>query len=44
MGIPMAADWAVEEIFGGVCCADGDIEITANDGGGIRWAFSHNLV
>jgi hypothetical protein len=38
----MAANWAVWEFFIGACSSDGSIEVTANDGGGICWAFAYN--
>jgi hypothetical protein len=44
VAIAVAADWAAEEIFGGIGCADGCLEITANDGCGIRRAFLHNFI
>jgi hypothetical protein len=44
MAVAMAADWAVKEIFGCIDCADGCVEIAANDGCGIRREFLHNSI
>ena len=40
-GVPMADDWAVEEVFCGVCRAEGCIEAAADYGHGICRAFLH---
>jgi hypothetical protein len=44
MGVTMASDWAIGEVFGGVCCANGCFEVPTDDGGGIFWAFSHDFI
>jgi hypothetical protein len=40
--VSVVANWAVQEFFTGACSSDGSIEVAANDGGGICWAFAYN--
>jgi hypothetical protein len=44
VAVAVAANWAVEEILGGIGCAGGCIEVSADDGCGVRWAFPYNFV
>jgi hypothetical protein len=44
MWISLAPNWAIEEIFVGICRANGHVEVAANYGGGVCRALSHNFV